>query len=93
MKSHPGQTTDTKSAAEMEDRLLRWCNNRLRLNSPITAETNLLDEGYLDSLLVMDMVVHVEQQYGVGIDSADISPQHFCSVRTLAAFVMEQGAR
>ena len=93
MKSDTKEAIDTDSDGKIEGRLLQWCNARLQLNVPITAETNLLDEGYLDSLLVMDMVVHIEKQYGVAIDSADISPQHFRSIRTLAMFVTEQGAR
>jgi len=76
-----------------EDALLQWCNSRLRLASPITAETNLLDEGYLDSLLVMAMVVYIEEQFGVMIDSTEISPRTFHSVRTLAALVAARGTQ
>ncbi|MCE5268988.1 MAG: phosphopantetheine-binding protein [Planctomycetaceae bacterium] len=72
--------------------LLQWCNKRLQPVSPIAVETDLLDQGYLDSLFIMAAVAHVEEQYGIAIDSADISPQHFCSVRALATFVAEQGA-
>ena len=61
--------------------------------APITAETNLLDEGYLDSLLVMAMVVYIEEQFGVTIDSTEISPRTFRSVRTLAALVAARGAQ
>ena len=82
-----------QSAETTEDSLLQWCNERLRVNCPITAETNLLDEGYLDSLFVMDLVVHIEKQHGVAIDSQDISPQNFRSIRTLTTLVMMNSAR
>jgi acyl carrier protein len=73
-----------------EDRLLHWCNDRLRLSSPIDAETDLLDGGYLDSLMVLAMMLFIEEQFGVAIDSGDISPQTFRSVRTVAALVAAQ---
>ena len=76
-----------KSIQTIEDGLLQWCNNRFRSPAPITAETNLLESGYLDSLLVMDVVLSIEKQYGVAIDSSEISPRHFRSVKTLAALV------
>jgi acyl carrier protein len=90
MKYHPGRTVDAESLVKTEDRLLQWCNSRFRLPSPITAETDLLDGGYLDSLLVMALMVYIEEQFGVAIDSADISPQNLRSVRTLAALVAAQ---
>jgi acyl carrier protein len=46
-----------------------------------------LDSGYLDSLLVMDFVLCIEKQYGVAIDSSEISPRNFRSIQTLAALV------
>ena len=78
---------NSKSLQIIEEGLLEWCNNRLRSSVPITAETNLLDSGYLDSLLVMDVVLSIEKQYGVAIGSSEISPRHFRSVKTLAALV------
>jgi acyl carrier protein len=78
------------SLSMAEERLLHWCNNRLRLSAPIHAETDLLDSGYLDSLMVLAMMTYIEEQFGVAIDSADISPQTFRSVRTVAALVAAQ---
>lgn len=79
-----------ESIQTIEDGLLQWCNYRLRTKVPITAETDLIDSGYLDSILVMDVVLSIEKQYGVVIDSSEISPRHFRSVRTLAKFVSSQ---
>jgi acyl carrier protein len=78
---------NSKSIQTIEDGLLKWCNNRFRAPVPITAETDLLDSGYLDSLLVMDVVLSIEKQYGVALESTDISPRHFRSVKALAALV------
>lgn len=81
-----------QSTKTTKDSLLRWCNNRIRTDRPITAETNLLDEGHLDSLFVMDLIVHIERQFGVVVDSREISPRNFRSVRTLTALITANGA-
>jgi acyl carrier protein len=75
----------------IENHLLGWFNERLRLSIPITAETDLLDSGYLDSLLIMEVLRTIERHYRVQIDNALLVPQHFRSVQTLAALV--NGAR
>jgi acyl carrier protein len=93
MKSDSREIIDANSDGRIERGLLQWCNHRLQPDVPITAETNLLNEGYLDSLLVMDIVLQIEKQFGVTIDSADISPRHFRSIQRLARFVTKQGAR
>ena len=72
---------------------MQWCNNRLRGDAPITVETDLLEEGYLDSLFVMDMVAHLERQYDVTIDSQEISPQNFRSVAAMAELVSGHARR
>jgi acyl carrier protein len=74
-------------ATDTEQRLLEWCRRRFGVGTPITAETDLLSEGLLDSLLVMDLVNSIEKEHGVSIDNAEISPRNFRSVRALAALV------
>ena len=76
----------------IEDRLVQWCKGRLGAGTPVTAETDLLAEGLLDSLLVMDLVNSIEREYGVTIDNAEISPRNFRSVRALAALVRSRRA-
>jgi len=82
----------SSSLEGVQSGLLQWCNNRFRTSAPVTAETDLLDSGYLDSLVVMDLVLAIEKQFGVALDSSDISPRHFQSVKTLAAFVYSRNA-
>ncbi len=71
----------------LEQGLLRLCNTRLRPKAPITAETGLLEQGLLDSLLVMDLVNSIEKQFGISIENAEISPRNFRTVRALAVLV------
>lgn len=74
-------------AEEVTTALRDWCNQRLQLADPITAETDLLDGGYLDSLMVMELVTTIEARYGVAIDNDAISPQNFRTVAAIAALV------
>lgn len=71
----------------IEKHLVDWFNDRLRLSIPISAEIDLLDGGYLDSLLIMDVLQAIERDHHVEIESAAITPQHFRTVRALAALI------
>jgi acyl carrier protein len=73
----------------IEEGLMRWYKDRLRADDSLTVETDLLDAGYLDSLLIMDLVASVEKQYEISIDIEAISPHNFRSVRSLAALVAQ----
>ncbi len=77
---------------EIEETLLGWCLRRAGHYAAITIDTDLLNEGLLDSLMVMDLVTSIEKRFGLAIDYADIAPQYFRSVRTLATFVASRKA-
>lgn len=78
------------SQAVVEAGLLQLCNSRLRPKDPITTETRLLEQGLLDSLMVMDLVNSIEKQFDISIENAAISPRNFRNVRALAAMVTSQ---
>ncbi len=75
---------------DAEQRLLDWCRSRFGSETPIATETDLLAEGLLDSLLVMDLAAFVEKEFGRSIENEEISPRNFRSVRTLAALVARE---
>jgi acyl carrier protein len=83
---------NNKSHKSIEEGLLQWYRNRIRTREPITTETDLLDGGYLDSLMLMELVVTLEEQYGVSVGSDEVSPQNFRSIRSLASFVIQRSA-
>jgi acyl carrier protein len=71
--------------------LLARCQERTG-DIPVTPETDLLEGGLLDSILVMDLVSSVEKQFAVTIGCGDISPRNFRSIRALAALVESRRA-
>lgn len=48
---------------------------------------DLLEEGILDSLGVLDVVAFIEREFGITVADDDLVPEHFRSVERLAAFV------
>lgn len=51
------------------------------------AEDSLLAKGLLDSLSILKTVTFVEESFGVTIPDEDVLPDHFESVRAIAALV------
>ena len=47
----------------------------------------LLEEGVIDSLGVMELVVFVEDQFGVQEADEEVTPEYFDSVNRLACYV------
>lgn len=54
----------------------------------LTAETNLLDEGTLDSLQIVQMVSFLEEQYGVVVDMEELVPENFETIGKIGAMVV-----
>lgn len=54
---------------------------------PLTGDTDLLATGLVDSLMMTDLVHHVESRYGVRLDADDLRPKNFRSPRVLADLV------
>lgn len=54
----------------------------------ITDDTVLLDGGIdLDSLSLLDLVVSIDDELGVQVASADVTPEHFATFGRLVAYV------
>lgn len=59
-----------------------------RLNLTISSPTeDLFETGVLDSMAFVDLVMHLEQQFGVRISADELEPDNFRSVAKIAGFV------
>ncbi len=56
----------------------------------VTGETDLLAAGLLDSMLVIDLISHVEATHGVRIEDSEITPEHFRAVVALAELISQK---
>jgi acyl carrier protein len=59
---------------------------RLHLDVP-SVETDLIDTGALDSMLFVELLAQLENEFGIAIDLDDIELSAFRSIRTIAEFV------
>ena len=55
--------------------------------APITVDEDLIKRGIVDSLGVMQLVDFCESRYGLRVTDADLVPDNFRTVRTLADYV------
>ncbi len=76
----------------IEDDLTTFIQYQALGGRPVAADTDLLDEDILDSLLLMDLLLYVESTYEIRLDDTDISPQHFRTIEAIARLVQRQWA-
>jgi acyl carrier protein len=53
-------------------------------------ETSFLDRGILDSMSIMDLVLHVETTFGIDIRDHEITPENFDSIEKLAGYIQQK---
>jgi methoxymalonate biosynthesis acyl carrier protein len=56
----------------------------------LSNDDDLLDMGILDSMAIMQLVDHLEKQYGITISTEEIDPANFESINALVAFIDKQ---
>lgn len=54
---------------------------------PPSVDTDLFAEGCLDSLMLVDLLVKLEQTYGIRIALEQLELEHFRSVTNIAGFL------
>jgi acyl carrier protein len=59
---------------------------------PLSDDTSLLDSGILDSLSLLQLVVFLEERFGITVGDTDLLPQNFASVRTICAYLRARKA-
>ncbi|MEM9656825.1 MAG: acyl carrier protein [Planctomycetota bacterium] len=67
--------------------LLAYLRDSPTADEAFNADTDLLDSGKLDSLLVMDLVCFLENCFGVRMQPSDVDPRNLRSVRRIAEYV------
>jgi methoxymalonate biosynthesis acyl carrier protein len=74
-----------REAAAVEAELLAFLESKTRLSWEPGAD--IFASGVVTSLFAMELVVHVEQAFGVTVDGEELSLDNFRSVRAIAALV------
>ncbi len=53
-------------------------------------DVSFLEEGVIDSVAIMELVMFVEQSFNIKIEDHEIVPDHFDSVNKLAGYIREK---
>jgi len=74
--------------AEVADAIRQFLETQVRIHhhGRLTDHTPLLD-GVVDSLQVMRIISFVEEQFGVRLDIADVTVEHFSTVADIERLV------
>jgi acyl carrier protein len=54
---------------------------------PLANETSLLDNGILDSLSLLRLVVFLEERFRITMGDGDLLPENFASVNAICAYL------
>jgi acyl carrier protein len=61
-----------------------------KVAADISPDAALIEEGILDSLLLLDFVVLIERRCGIKIPGEDIIPEHFGSLEAVATYLHQR---
>ena len=57
---------------------------------PLTEETALVESGILDSMSLLQLVVFLEERFGITVGDADLLPENFASLNTICAYLRDR---
>lgn len=80
-------TVDRK---QLETDIVQLVQARGARYTEVTLRTDLLESGLLDSLLLMDLIFHIEEMYGIRFDSNHVNPSNFRTIMDIVSFVLDQ---
>lgn len=75
----------------LHDRISRFFSDALHVDVP-AADTDLFDAGVLDSLAFVELLLHLEQEFGVTTSVDDLEIERFRSIARIGEFVMARTA-
>jgi acyl carrier protein len=82
------------SQEQLQQLVIQWieANKRTSNHVGISAETELLGTGILDSFGFLDLIMHIESKTGLQVDLADADPGEFAIVRGLCNLALKSQA-
>jgi acyl carrier protein len=80
----------TADRKQLEADLVQFVQSRGSRHADVTSQTDLLESGLLDSLLLMDLIFHIEELCRFRFDSDHVNPANFRTVMDIVNFVLGQ---
>lgn len=81
------ETDTAKTKAVIHD----WLQEHVGIKGELSYDYPLVENGLLTSLQVMELVMFMEERFGVSIEDDDIVEENFASVDEIAGLVEERG--
>jgi len=75
---------------DAKEQIRSYVTNNLLFNQngyKLNDDTSFLDEGIVDSTGVVELVLFVEDNFGLTVEDSEIIPDNFDSVNRLAAYI------
>lgn len=81
--------SDTHDTSSIEQQLRNFIAEKILLTHhfPYPDEMSFLESGNIDSMNLMEIVVHIEQVYHITVTDHEIVPDNFDSVSKIADFI------
>lgn len=86
MSSEQTARTNPVSAATIEDELMSFLAGRVKTEA--AADQDLFKTGLVSSMFAMELVVHLEERYGVAIIGPELKLDNFRTVQAMATLVL-----
>ncbi|MFF5974542.1 acyl carrier protein [Streptomyces sp. NPDC012769] len=84
-------TTQQDTATAQQDAVIRETLTAFleqRTKTAVAADVDLFSTGLVTSLFAMELLVHVEQSFGVQVGGSDLTLDNFRSVDAMTALVL-----
>jgi acyl carrier protein len=76
-------------SAVSNDRIIHLLSERVHVETP-SADTDLMESGLLDSLMLVELMSSLEEQFGINISFDEVEIDNFRSARRIAEFVNQR---
>jgi acyl carrier protein len=76
-------------SAVSDDRIIHLLSERVHIETP-SADTDLMESGLLDSLMLVELMSSLEEQFGINISFDEVEIDNFRSARRIAEFVNQR---
>jgi len=75
--------------AVLHDRITNIFLEQLHIQPP-SADTDLIEKGMIDSLTLVDLIAHLEQEFSIRIPLNEVDLNHFRSIARIGEFIRTQ---
>jgi methoxymalonate biosynthesis acyl carrier protein len=75
--------------AVSNDRIIHLLSERAHVEAP-SADTDLMESGLLDSLMLVELMSSLEEQFGIHIPFDEVEIDNFRSARRIAEFINQR---